>query len=424
MSGSRVCSVLVAGLLALGGGGVLPGLADPPAASGAVPAAKPPATTDRDVYGFFAPYAQTGSTVLKAPHKFKPFYLESVGRHGSRTTSSSKSVKSVRKMCTAAGSSGQLTSLGSRFCVDIEQLATAMSDTGYGDLTPLGEQQWEDIGQRIADDHDDFFAAAAKAKAPIRFVSSSATRAKDSSDAFRAGLKSATPKLKLKKRTKNEKLLHYSTPSTPQGKAEIDRIEQSAATTKAATNALRRLFGKQFTDLGDARDVWDLYAVAPGVGLDLDAYLTEADATQLAYLDDAETFYRYGPSVEGTHAFDSASKLRDDLIKVIDDHLDGDSTMATFRHGHAETLAPLVALLRLGPTSRQVAPDAPFTSEGWRGDTDAKMAANIDLAAYKKGSTVLVTVRYNEEPVKINNCQASKYSSYFYDLDTLRTCWA
>lgn len=120
----------------------------------------------------------------------------------------------------------------------------------------------------------------------------------------------------------------------------------------------------------------------------LDAYLSPVDAAQLAALDDAETFFRYGPGVEGDGGFGSAADLRADALDV------------------------------------PVARGASASDHGWRGSEDAEMAANIDVAAYRKGRTVLVTVRFDEEPVEVLGCAPSTYGRYFYDLETLETCWS
>jgi Histidine phosphatase superfamily (branch 2) len=421
---------LLAALGALAGCGSIPStFAHPPTAAQtpSVAAPSPPeaATPVRTTYGFYAPYEATATSVAKPPRGFTPFYLQDVGRHGSRASTNGKAARRVGALCEAASSSGRLTPLGTDFCADTQSLVAGMRRTGYGDLSSLGRHQWEQIGERTVDDYRGFFTAAVTARAPIRFVTSDVNRAQDSSDAFRDGLEGEAPGLDLTKRATDDELLRFPTPLSSPAKAEIERITTSPATRAAAADVLQRLFGATSTALGDARDVWDLYAIAPGMGLQLDAYLTRADAAQLATVDDAETFYRYGPGVEGsTEAFDSAAPLRADLLRVIRTHLDGDPTMATFRHAHAETVVPLATLLRLGPSSVPVPPGASPDAHGWRGSEEAEMAANIDVAAYRQGSTVLVTVRYNEAPVEVMGCQASTYGPYFYDLQTLEKCWS
>jgi hypothetical protein len=422
------CAVVGLVLLVAGCGSLVPAATNPPAASSTSSEASPPVVAapapPPTSYGFYAPYPRSTSSVVPAPPGFEPFYLQDVGRHGSRASVSARSVKTVHGLCTAASTSGALTALGTGFCADTGRLDAAMRRTGYGDLSPLGEEQWVQIGRRTADDHRAFFAAVAKARAPIRFVTSGVNRAEDSSDAFRRGLEAETSGLRLEKRVEDDELLRFSTPLTAAAAREIDRVEQSGATRAAAADVLGRLFGTTSTALGNARDVWDLYAIAPGMGLRLEPYLTPADAAQLAALDDAETFYRYGPGVEGNHAFGSAEALRADVLGAIRHHLDGGSTMATFRHAHAETVVPLAALLRLGPTSVPVPPGTAPDAHGWRGSQDAAMAANIDIAAYRKGSTVLVTVRANEAPVQVMGCAPSAYGPLLYELETLEACWS
>lgn len=434
----RPWSWLVAALLAasVGCSTAPPADAHPPAPSTPTPSPTPATlrpgaastrgTTPGSTYGFYAPYGRPTSSVVPVPDGFEPFYLQDVGRHGSRATVSSKPVKRVRALCRAAASDGGLTPLGADFCTDAQSLGDAMHRLGYGDLSPLGEAEWQEVGERTARDYSSFFVAAAQADAPIRFSSSKSGRAKDSSKAFREGIVKGTPglELQLTKRTTTNHLLHFSTPLTEQAREEINRVEEAPATRAAARDVLRRLFGDDAGSLKDARAVWQLYAIAPGMGRDLDRYLRPADAEQLAALDDADTFYRYGPGAEGNDAFRSAAELRADILRVMERHLEGSATMGTFRHGHAETVVPLAALLRLGPSNRPVPPGTSAWQNGWLGSENAKMGANIDIAAYKKGGTVLVTVRYNERPTTILDCPSSAYGSYFYDFETLQRCWS
>lgn len=406
-----------------------PTAAPPTAAPSTAAPAAPGRTSDpvvRETYGFYAPYGQTTSTVVPAPPGFVPLSLQDVGRHGSRATVSGRPVKRVRALCRAAASDGELTALGAALCADVRTLGAAMDRLGYGELSPLGRQEWRQIGERTAQDHRAFFVAAAEAKASIRFSSSSPTRAKDSSAAFRAGIEAATPELELEleARTTQDRLLRFATPLTDEARTQVDRVEQARRTRAAASDVLQRLFGRGRGTFADARAVWQLYAIAPGMGMDLDAYLTPADAEALATLDDAETFYRYGPGLRGNAAFASAAPLRADLLRVVQQRLDGGTTMATFRHAHAETVAPLAALLRLGPSSRSVPADAASSANGWRGSEDVKMASSIDVAVYAKGDEVLVTVRHNERPTTVLDCPSSDYGPYFYDFATLRRCWS
>lgn len=101
----------------------------------------------------------------------------------------------------------------------------------------------------------------------------------------------------------------------------------------------------------------------------------------------AEDFYEKGPSLSGhTETFEVAQPLLDDFFAAIDERAAGGDVAATFRFGHAETIVPFAALLRL-PGSTVAAPDKAASTDAadvydyennpWRGAEVTPMAANV-----------------------------------------------
>jgi hypothetical protein len=203
-----------------------------------------------------------------------------------------------------------------------------------------------------------------------------------------------------------------------------------------ATDLLRTLYTPTFVDgiddpVGAALDVYKLYSTAPGMAkethITFGRYVPQADREPLSYATDAETFYRYGPGVEGeTSSFDKARPLLADFFKAIDDRVAGSSTAAVFRIGHGETTMPFAALIKAPGSEKQVPAGDRFTrgTNPWRGAVAGKLAGNIEWSAFTNDAgNVLVTMRYNEKPVPFNaSCKPEAEGSLFYPLTELKRC--
>jgi hypothetical protein len=184
--------------------------------------------------------------------------------------------------------------------------------------------------------------------------------------------------------------------------------------------------------------------VAPHT-FDFTAYFKghEDDADWLGYLLDVGDFYEKGPGFAGhTDSFQDAQPLLDDFFKAIDDRVAGGKVVATYRFGHAETVVPFAALLRLPGYTKQ-APDIEdpkslsdmynYDAFDFRSATSGPMAVNVqwDVVA-KPGTdpatgqayTPLVRVLFSEieVPVYPGQCTPIAAGSPWYKLTELKRC--
>ncbi|MFJ4045770.1 histidine-type phosphatase [Microbacterium sp. NPDC089987] len=168
----------------------------------------------------------------------------------------------------------------------------------------------------------------------------------------------------------------------------------------------------------------------------------ETDAEWFAYLLDAEDFYEKGPSLTGqTETFDVAQPLLDDFFAAIDERVAGGDVAATFRLGHAETIVPFAALLRL-PGSTVAAPDDTepssadhvydYENNPWRGAEVTPMAANVQWDVVARAGvdpatgidyTPLVRMLYNErETAFADGCRPIADGSNWVKVTELKRC--
>lgn len=168
----------------------------------------------------------------------------------------------------------------------------------------------------------------------------------------------------------------------------------------------------------------------------------EADAEWFAYLLDAEDFYEKGPGLaDHTETFEVAQPLLDDFFAAIDQRAEGGDVAATFRFGHAETIVPFAALLRL-PGSTVAAPDnaSPSSADDvydyennpWRGAEVTPMAANVQWDVVSRDGVdpatgadyaPLVRMLYNEREIAFaEGCQPVAEGSNWVKVTELKRC--
>lgn len=201
-----------------------------------------------------------------------------------------------------------------------------------------------------------------------------------------------------------------------------------------------------------AMDLYNLYIIAADMtnenssahSFDFDGYFSghEDDASWFAYILDSEDFYEKGPSYAGQNStYSIAQPLLDDFFSSIDSHVGGNSTVATFRFAHAETIMPFAALLKLpGSTTQAPAVENPgsesevfnYASNDWRGESVTPMAANVQWDVYSKSGidpatskayTPIVRMLYNEKEIQFNDsCTPVSAGSTWYKESELKRC--
>ncbi len=158
-----------------------------------------------------------------------------------------------------------------------------------------------------------------------------------------------------------------------------------------------------------ALDIYKLYATAPGMQSDTDVtfekYVPLDLAKALAYVIDAQNFYGFGPGIAGQDfSYRAAKPILDDFFDELDKRIKGGSTAAVFRPAHGETTMPFAALLQLPGSEKQAAKGEVYTYDNnpWRGSVAGRLAGNVEWVAYRNAAKdVLVTMRYNEQPVEV-----------------------
>lgn len=254
--------------------------------------------------------------------------------------------------------------------------------------------------------------------------------------------------------------------SAPELTTALEQLKVLPKTKVMARQMLERLYSKAFVDRlangeyefvavnpedGDktyARDevdaalmLYNLFIIGPGMDheaeaegdekWELEKYLTPEESAWFSYLSDAEDFYEKGPSfANSTATYAIAQPLLDGLFDEVQTQVvEGQkSHVAKLRFAHAETIIPLVALMKLEGSRQGAEVGTLMTQENneWRGGWVSPYAANIQWDVYQNSdSQVLVKMLYNEKEVAFKaGCEPVAAGSYFYDFAELKRCYA
>ncbi|MDR7086630.1 hypothetical protein J2X11_001469 [Aeromicrobium panaciterrae] len=403
----------------------------------AVALAGPAHAIPESPYANQTPYLDPAATPLTPPAGYDMVFIETVGRHGSRSMTSNSAETRALKIWNTAKSKGKLTTIGQSFDDDLADFQEAEGVVRYGRLTTIGKAEWTGIGKRTAENYEPFFSSLAPDQ--IAYVTSTYTRTRQSATAMSAGIKSVIPGLPTyvpKVEDEAKALLELPVGSTSAGRSAIAKIKNSYDVRLAAKHVLRTMYTKSYVDSLDAPvaaalDIYVIYSTGPGMADDTDVtfndYVPVADAVVLGYVKDAEKFYEYGPGVAGqTNSYRAAKPLLNDFFARLDARVAGGSTAAVFRHGHGETTVPFAALIRVPGSDQHASASSYYTRSNnpWRGRIAALPAGSTEWVAYKKsGSPTLVTMRFNEVPKKFRaSCTPTVPNGYFYTVAELKDC--
>lgn len=434
-------------------------------------------------------YQPQGSSYAEAPSGFHQIYTSTVDRHGSRGLSSFKYDDLAQQMLEYAQQRGQLTELGTKLIPQVEAMITVNQElsggpgqeAGYGNLTEVGREELMGIGKRNAQRNAELLGSIAAEDLKVSFTSSGEDRANDSGWNFGEGLLEKSPALAehlddemtdghvniaarpdLMYAHKDKNAASYQRYTEWKDSQVLqEKVQQAYAkpeSQQAARSLLAKIFAPEFINaLADgsihfsarekddksvegivdaALQFYNLYIIAPALeheekapaeGWIFDEYMDDTNGPTFAYLLDVEDFYEKGPAIQGqTVAYDNYEPLLEEMIRNVEDRAAGGEVAANYRFGHAETIIPLAALLKL-PGSEQGVPEDDLYSwdnSAWRGDAVSPMGANIQWDAFQndRGET-LVRMLYNEKEIPFHDgCEPITADSTFYTIEELADC--
>ena len=384
------------------------------------PAADPTTTnyTYSECQGSLTPYPVDVNPAV-FPDSLRPVFINHVGRHGSRYPASSANCLRLRQALQRADSAGTITPLG-RQLRTLNEAIIARSENNWGALDSLGMAEQRAIATRMFYNFGEIFNNNARVSA----ISTYSPRAMMSMYSFLHQLDRMNNRLEistLSGRSNSELLRPFDT------NAEYLEFRKEKLWEPpyreyyeqfCPTGAIRRALGERypFANREEERElaITEYYVVAGCAAMSVDvqasAYFTREEYNRLWSCFNLRQYLQYtGTTISFTPA-DMAADLLQNIISTTDEYVSGTNpTVCRLRFGHAETLMPLLSLLRLKGCYYMT---NYFDTVGmhWRDFHVVPMAANLQFILFKSNSgRYYLRVDLNETPVPLIPNNSSIY---------------
>lgn len=370
--------------------------------------------------GSLMPYSQPDHPV-EYPDSLEPVFINHVGRHGARYPASSANCLALRKALATADSLGTISPLG-RKLNKLNEEVIRLSTNRWGALDSLGMSEQQGIATRMFMAYTEVFSK----EGVVEAMSSYSPRAMMSMYAFTHQLDRLNNRSTFTTSTGriNSKLLRPFDLVKDYLDFRRDKVWAPTYDTFFAstcpTTAIRRVLGDRFPykDADHERElaIIEYYVVAGleamGLPSAMATYFTREEAQALWSCFNMRQYLQRTATTVSTVPADIAADLVLNLVETTDAYINGptESPCAVLRFGHAETLMPLLSLLRL-PGCYYLTNYFDTVAGQWRDFDVVPMAANIQFILFRarKSGHYYVRVDLNEHPVALRQGDDSLY---------------
>ena len=362
--------------------------------------------------GSLTPYPEI-TRQAQYPDSLVPVFINHVGRHGARYPASAAHCLTMKRVLDRADSLGTVTATG-RKLRKLNEDIIRLSTNQWGALDSLGKAEQAGIAARMFYNYAEVFHKGAVVEA----LSSYSPRSMMSMFSFVHQLDRLNNNLTFTTSTGR-----INSPQMRPFDVDQDYIEFREKKTwappyneyfskTAPTEPIKRVLGANypFKDESEARDLslTEYYVLAGLSAMSLPNtmkdYLTPAEANALWSCFNLRQYLQRTATTVSSVPADIASVLVQDLIATTDAFVNGTNTTTTaiLRFGHAETVMPLVSLLRL-PGCYYLTNYFDTVAEHWRDFDVVPMASNVQFIVFKSKNTgrYYVRIELNEQPLAL-----------------------
>ncbi len=365
----------------------------------------------RQCEGSLTPYPAVAPE--EHPDSLEPVSINHVGRHGARYPASAANCKQLKNALMKADSLGTITSLG-RNLLKLTDRIIALSDGKWGALDSLGMAEQAGIATRMYRNYPSLFGKGKTVDA----LSSYSPRAMMSMYSFTHRLD------RLNNSSTFRTLTGHSTSPLMRP---FDTVEayieyrdnkvweptySEYFDNTCPTGPIMRALGKSFPfENADhirnlAYSEWAVVAGCSAMSVEVDPliYFTPDELNAVWSCFNLRQYLRYSASTVSTVPADIAAELVRNLVDTTDDFIAGKDATTTvrLRFGHAETLMPLLSLLRLRGCY-YLTNYFDTVALHWRDFDIVPMAANLQLVLFRnpKSGKYYLRASLNEKPVPL-----------------------
>lgn len=365
------------------------------------------------------------------PAGYQAFYIDHIGRHGSRYLSKPKYEDIAYRVLTLAEKNNQLTDMGKSLLKQIIGI-NELNRNHYGELTDLGRKDISLISQRMLSNYPTVFKGQ-----KIEVISSTSPRAKETAEIFVKPFKANYPNIHIFQPPENKQTLlrffEYSPAYEAYKKSKsiktvLKSLERATKTADMSQDVARLIFTADFIHqlnngvaLSEKSSIktedfviaiyqlyQELLSFSPETlasnHLDFSDHFTQDQLVWFNTVVTAKNFLQIGP------AFDAkgiqvkiAAPLLLDMLKTADKAITDKNVDANLRFAHAETVSPLATLLELEGAYTAVNSVEDYPSV-WQAEKIIPMGANIQWIFYQSNQSnqpILIKVMLNEREVHL-----------------------
>ena len=373
-------------------------------------AADPTATkfSADDCQGSLKPYTAPEKEYAY-PDSLAPVFINHVGRHGSRFPASATHCKQFSEALENAESQGTLTNRGAELLEMLEEVME-VADGQWGALDDLGVEEQRGIAARMYSRYPSLFK-----EKRVEAISSYSPRCVMSMYSFTHQLTRMNNTIELTTasgRGKSILMRPFDVEMSYKDFIDLGQWKepyQQQVDRVVPTSALARVLGENF-DYGDTDPkelaIVEYYVIAGmsamQVQCDASRYFTNEEYNALWSCFNLRQYLQRTSSTLSSVPADIASPLLCDIIESTDSVVarKGNTLVsAKLRFGHAETLMPLLSLMRLNGCYYKTN-YFDTVAKNWQDFNVVPMSANIQFVLFKtKGGKFYLRIDRNEQPV-------------------------
>lgn len=360
------------------------------------------------------------------PEGFIPFYINHLGRHGSRTHTSETLFPGLASIFNQASEQNLLTAKGEKVKRKIEEINNYM-DKRYGDLSLIGAKEQIEIAKRMVGNYPEIFN---NTNSKIDAKSTLIPRCILSMSYFCLKLKEVNPFVTISMESSdfNNAYLNYYSKEYREyydegpWKELLNNFQNKVLKPDPFISSLfksdlpSRLSDKE----SFMKNLWSAASIMEASGINHSFYdiFTDDEIFILWQIQNLNQYLRKGPSgISNNIALTIAKPMLRNFIETSLSAIENRNISVNLRFAHGESVIPFTALLGIKDASRTES-DPSKVYQVWNDYKVAPMSANIQWIFYKNiQEEILVKILHNERevciPVKTNIAPYYKWEDVF-----------
>lgn len=370
---------------------------------------------------------------IAIPDSLVPVMINHVGRHGARYPASATHTVQLQQSLLKADSLATITDLG-RELLALTNRVVELSQGRWGALDSLGMAEQRGIASRMYRNFPQVFK-----KGQVAAISSYSPRCMMSMYEFTHQLDcldKSTNFITTTGKVNDLMLRPFDIDSAYIDFRKGDAVNQAYAqyfTAICPTTAIRRVVGEDFPFKNNAQ-AQDLAILEYYVIAGLSAMSVECDASKYFTMEEYNALWscfnlrqylqRTSSSISSIPS-EIASPLLSDLIASTEEYIESNgqsSAPVLLRFGHAETLMPLLSLMRM-PGCYYITGDIASVAQHWQDFYVVPMAANLQMILFEsKTGNYYVRFDLNECPIPLLPNSTQIYIPWSLAKQHLQNC--